>query len=422
MPWVQLIYVQWLSHRGAGEWHTGHRSTVKCKSAFERLDPLCLLRNTSAMGQGRNQGLDGLRGLAALVVIFYHSILVNAHLLKDVLPATVQTLPWSDIVAKVVLAIVSGANAVLVFFVLSGFVLKLSFDKMFGSMAVVSANFVVRRLCRLFPAMFFAMAFLFVLSHLCFWLGSDLPPFKAGSNTELVLQNAFLLRITVHGATWTIQAELIAIPFLLIAFALSRVGGLWASFGCFVYALFAMRHPALLGGVKWMPQFFSAFMAGMVAADDRLKPVFAAVPRSAPIIIVAALVSIKLLFHVNGLAVRVSNVLLCMLLVGSVYHASTTAPFVRMLNSSAVQFFGRISYSLYLVNVPVIWVFMALTPALRLDQLGGLGCGLVVGFLVVVCSLPIAALSEWSMERGGVRIGRLLSIKPRQSMILRPAE
>ncbi|MBZ9919095.1 acyltransferase [Mesorhizobium sp. BR1-1-12] len=371
----------------------------------------------------RSAALDGLRGVAAVAVIFYHSILVSPHLVSDVLHAPVQTLSGADIVAKVVLALVSGSNAVLLFFVLSGFVLKLSFDKMSGTAGVVAYNFVIRRLCRLFPAVFFAMAFLSVLSWLCIWLGSGLGAFESGSDLELVLQNALLWKVTVNGATWTIQAELIAIPFLLSAFVISTIGGLAGSIGCFIYALCAMGHPNLLGGALWMPYSLAAFMAGMVGADARLKPLFALANQHALVSIVAALVAIKLFFLTGGLAVRTSNVLLSMALVGGVYHASTAVPFVRLLNSRLAQYLGKVSYSLYLVNVPIIWVFMWLAPALGLDHLGALERGLVTGFLVALCSLPVAALSESVFEQGGISLGRALSIRSvARSSALSPAD
>jgi peptidoglycan/LPS O-acetylase OafA/YrhL len=176
------------------------------------------------MGAGRNNGLDGLRGLAALLVILYHSILVDAYLV-DVMLATVQSLSGHDLVAKIILACVSGANAVLLFFVLSGFVLTLSFDKMEGTLPVIVYNFVVRRLCRLYPAMFFAMALVFVVSNVELSLGHE--NFQRGATLSWVVQNALLWNISVHGATWTIQAELIAIPFLLIALTLTALSGVF---------------------------------------------------------------------------------------------------------------------------------------------------------------------------------------------------
>ncbi len=351
-----------------------------------------------------------------MAVVFYHSILVDRHLARDVLPSTVQNLSSGyDVAAKMVLASVSGAQAVLLFFVLSGFVLKLSFDKE-GSGLVQGYNFVVRRLCRLYPAMLFAMAFLFVVSTIAVFLGSDVRQFVAGSTPSVVLQNAVLWKITVHGASWTIQAELLVIPFLLLAFSIVRMGGFAASVACLVYAMFAMKYPVMVGNVPWMPQSLAAFMAGMVAADARMKPVFSATTQPIMIGLVLALMATKLFFTVTGMPVRIANVLFCMGLVGCVYHASASMPFIRVLNSKPAQFLGRISYSLYLVNIPLIWVFMTVLPT----EIGPLERGLLIGLLAAICSVPVAAFSERVFERGGIALGRALTIRKR--LRLAPAE
>ena len=145
--------------------------------------------------------------------------------------ATAQTLPGHDLVAKITLACVSGSNAVLLFFVPSGFVLTLSFNKMEGPLAVVIFNFVVRRLCRLYPAMFFAMALVFVVSNIELMLGH--PNFLRSASLGPVLQNALLWNISVHGASWTIQAELIAIPFMLVALIIAQFTGIIGALVCF---------------------------------------------------------------------------------------------------------------------------------------------------------------------------------------------
>ena len=172
-----------------------------------------------------------------------------------------------------------------------------------------------------------------------------------------------------------------------------------------------------------MPHFLAAFMAGMVAANPLLKPLFSALARQGVMIgAVVGLICAKLFFEVNGLAVSMGAVLLCTVVVGGVYRADLSSPLIRMLNSKPVQFLGRISYSLYLVNVPLIWVFMYLAAPLGLDHLDPLWRGLLTGLLVSVCSVPIAALSEMFFERTGIELGRMLSLKPVGARELAPAE
>lgn len=363
----------------------------------------------------RSHALDGLRGLAALAVIFYHSLLLDPHLVRDILPVPVQDLTHpGDIAAKFALVMFSGSLAVLLFFVLSGFVLKLSFDRMQGSPAAVAYNFVIRRLCRLFPALVFALLLCHALAS--FWIWAGLPGsgrhlFLTAADPWAILQNALLWTTRAHGATWTLQAELVVIPFLLAALFISRISAA-ATLGCFAYALLAMKASFLVGGAPWMSPFLAAFIAGMVAADTRFRTVFLGMGQRLLVLLLVMLLAIKLFLPMKGFAVGVLNVALSMMLVGGVYHAALSTPFIRALNSRPSQFLGRISYSLYLINVPLIWVVLALSPALGLDRLDATARGLLIGLLVTLASLPAAALSEKVVERAGIRLGRMLSIKP----------
>jgi hypothetical protein len=64
----------------------------------------------------------------------------------------------------------------------------------------------------------------------------------------------------------------------------------------------------------------------------------------------------------------------------------------RRLRSSKRSIAGRCSfsagsYSLHLVNIPLIWLLLALSPALGLDHFGAVEHGLLIGLLVTLASL-----------------------------------
>lgn len=137
----------------------------------------------------RDESLDGLRGFAALYVIFFH-ILVNR-------PEFSQ-LP--EIFRSIVLA---GADMVSVFFVLSGYFIAESTSSLFANHPRPLRAFVIRRIFRIMPVWFLLLSYMFYvgqiqrdvfIGNLFFYFG----------NLEQV-NNRWLP--VIHA--WTLQSEII---------------------------------------------------------------------------------------------------------------------------------------------------------------------------------------------------------------------
>src|ERR1035438_6360232 len=90
----------------------------------------------------RFKSLDALRGLAALVVVFHHLMLSLPDALRD-------DLRYIDLPL-----LMGGRFAVMLFFVLSGFVLALPY---FAGTNSAYSPYLVRRFCRLYPPFAFAV-------------------------------------------------------------------------------------------------------------------------------------------------------------------------------------------------------------------------------------------------------------------------
>lgn len=365
--------------------------------------------------QGRNSGIDGLRGLAAVSVVFYHSILVNGGLIvPEVLYRPIQDLTTlRAVVTKLFLFAFNGENAVYVFFVLSGLVLGASLRKSPITPKLVAA-FVVKRACRLYPAIFGCFALMYVLASLVLWRGGDFAVFggwAAAARLDLVVKNALLYQISVHGASWTLQAELIAVPFILVAGVIARRVGFIGLLFCLAYSLLAWESKFLVFNSEMLAPTLPAFFAGMILADPACRKVFAGLhPALLPCTIVLFMFG-RLFTPMTANTGILAQVVLAALLVGQVYYADRGSLVLSALNSAPVQFLGLISYSFYLFAVPVTWVGVALLLPTGLLEARPLEVGLALGLISAVCTAPIAALSERIFERPGVRLGQFLSRK-----------
>jgi peptidoglycan/LPS O-acetylase OafA/YrhL len=320
-----------------------------------------------------------------------------------VLIAPVQQQPDAiSIFAKLLLCAVNGHMAVVLFFVLSGFVLRLSLDRLTNQPASqIILNFTVRRLFRLYPAMLFCMAFFFSIS--AGWGFAGLPPVPGipAPDAFSALQNALLTNITWHGASQTIQAEVLAVPFILAFYFTKRWLGEIGLSLCLCYCLLSYEIPAMVI-VPYMPETLAAMAIGMIAANAR--SIFTSTPPWTLFGIVTALFLSLVFFGLGSPVAELARIVLAALLIGGCFYAAPSSAMIRLLKNRSIQFFGRTSYSLYLLNVPV---FIMLAPLARwlIYPTSGLLAGVALGLAAFLVTLPLAALSERRVERGGIWLG-----------------
>jgi peptidoglycan/LPS O-acetylase OafA/YrhL len=340
----------------------------------------------------RQHALDGMRGIAALVVFAIH---LWIYQLPDSL--ALRRGSWETFV------LFEGRVAFVMFFVLSGYLLYRGFARaaLGRSEAVSNAGYLLRRAARILPAYYAALAGTLVLLTLAgdgapgrrMVDGSDLPLFlifgQNYSNDTVLMFNA---------ATWTLTVE---VAFYLV---LPLVGLLALRLGS------ARRQVLLLGslvlvGMGWnlvhyladwgtvgghaplaYLQYFACGMLIALAVEWSRARDFALSHRQSAGLLVGAAVLLLAngLWHarlgdVNGLSME-----LFADLAAAVAFAAIIASFVlgtgaglRWLAWRPIAWIGTITYGLYLWHIPVI-VFT-----------GGIGL-LPGGALLAVVALPIS--------------------------------
>jgi peptidoglycan/LPS O-acetylase OafA/YrhL len=352
--------------------------------------------------------LQSLRGLAAVTVLLHHSTFYYAH------PQ------WFRQLSETIL---NAHAAIVVFFVLSGYVLQLSLQKSRLTLRTIFA-FYVRRAWRIYPALFAASIFAFAY---CFFLhGKAMPP-SVSSWWESSWRlnpirplHIFAAALGVGGAlplpTWTLAVEIFGSILMPLTVALTRLG-----------KIASLAQILLLTAVSfWRPAHFSAIFIFEVdfalgASIFQFQHLFRQLTStdkracSVGLIALAGLIFIRKLgpwgFEVdynNSIAADL-EALFATFLVAII--ASRPSAF-RLLSGSQPIWVGDISYSLYLFHFPMMAFiaaiggeYLSFSPLLY----GGISGALFLMMLTLVFTLAVSACSYRFIELPGLTMGKRLA-------------
>jgi peptidoglycan/LPS O-acetylase OafA/YrhL len=180
-----------------------------------------------AQPAGRVLRLEAFRGIGAILVLWTHCLVI--------LPLVRGTPQFDLIFLQVIL--MNGHLALMVFFVISGYVLGLSLDKGAGRPGNFR-DFYIRRVFRIYPAHVVAICVIALVllsfDHAVRPVGSSMlfgALFATPVTPSEVFFNALLVRIGLNGITWTLAVEMaVSVVFPLLYLA-SRHASIWVRVG-----------------------------------------------------------------------------------------------------------------------------------------------------------------------------------------------
>lgn len=345
------------------------------------------------MLQGRNQvqGLDGLRGLAALYVVLFHCWLLAFPGFPG--NSGPGWLGW----------LMYGRLAVVFFLVLSGFSLAISPARN-GWQLGGTARFLRRRAWRILPPYWAALALSLAVGRFVVPASHFGPPTGTSALVYgLVAQDVFTAP-TPNGAFWSIgvEAELYLV-FPLLLFVRRRLGAVVLVAG--VTLLVAARglaaaHANPVEGVNWLtPNLAPVFVAGLVGAgvigaSERVRRLpwhwFAALAALPVLSLVAVGGSVWTVGHYFWVDLAVVPAMTLLLVA-----VATGRPvlLMRLLATRPMRGLGDFSYSLYLIHLPIIMIVARkVAPRHASPGLPAFGFTLLVG-------LPVSVLAAWLFAR-----------------------
>lgn len=291
---------------------------------------------TASLGGGstvRLVQIDGLRALAALSVVLFHYTTQFEHNFKHT-----ETLPAD---------FAFGYLGVNLFFVISGFVIYMTLDKIHAPL-----DFVVSRFSRLFPSYWTAIVLTWVIVTAVGLPGYNVSWPEAAVNFTM-LQSFFSLR-DVDGVYWSLQVELVFYVWMLVfwvtkmfKYSMEVFTGwvLVALGGTILESVFGISMSFTIGYfflLKWIPWFAIGIVIYVTRQEQAFKPRH----------IVLLVVSMLAIAARNESAATILAVVSFL----AVYGASRGA--VSWLAWRPLVFFGGISYPLYLVHEKMGWLII----------------------------------------------------------------
>ena len=373
---------------------------------------------------GKELAVEGLRGLAALNVFLSHFLFGFFPRLFDALYPSIQTsvAEKSSLLtffsSPLFTVFFNGGNAVAVFFVLSGYVLtKPYFER--GDVASLRSRFVKRYFRLMIPSGvatllgyglyrggFLHNVDLHAVTH-SDWLTTQ---FRAEASGGFAIQDA-LMGCLFHGVNrydpplWTMRVEFVGSLLLFAAYALfpkrSKVLPNTALVLLFVFGFFS-RVDAL---------YFAGFWLGSLLPHTRVpdRKIVLPISFSLGMILLAydasPFYSVLLYTEEHRVA---CNLLGAAFLLYAVIHGRKLN---RFFCRRPFVFLGKISFSMYLIHIPILFSFTYWT---YLRFLGTISTPILLGIEAIATSLVVVLCSlvfERLVDRSGIRFSSYLAKK-----------
>ncbi|MBH5316858.1 acyltransferase [Paenibacillus sp. GSMTC-2017] len=365
--------------------------------------------------------LDSIRGLAATSVVLAHiSILIPSSLFLDNLNKTPLHLFWL------------GHESVILFFVLSGFVLSLPY---LNNNAPTYTTYIIRRICRiLIPScvsLIIVLALIYLLSpngisSISQW-GNDI--WRDPISISMILNHIFLLTefntMTLNPVIWSLVHEMrisILFPFivcLIVKGNFVKNTAIILSIPILFFVgyyvclkLFSYDITAFSGGYSsylLTPHYIAFFLLGALLAKFQVNMKKIYNKMTLPLKIIMLLLALILymynwlvlpniailhMFILNDWAIAGG----CVLFIFFGLHSSTIK---NLLLLKPVHYVGKFSYSLYLYHMPTMLVSLyALQGAMPIWLI------LTIAF---VLSFIVSAIMYHLVELPSVKLGRYLT-------------
>ncbi len=370
----------------------------------------------------RIQQLDSIRGLAALVVVFNH------------LPLIALAIPPLGVYLITYIGIDNGHSSVMLFFVLSGFVLSLPFLQ---QKEVTYIPYLIKRFFRIYVPYIFAITVAIILSQI--FIYEKVNGVRAWDmlwstpvSIKLIFEHLYFLgnihSNSFNGVIWSLIHELrISLLFplivilikrfnwkvsILVCIVLSSVAGinkifeLQASNGYNITYFATVHYISLFILGSLLAKYKNYLIAFYKELHIRLKWILfitSYIMYNLAEIIIGSLYEITNIEVISTFFYIFVEYLIAIGSMGLIISALGSTRVTKFLLYKPILFLGKISYSLYLYHLPVIltciYLFHKIIPLW------------IICLIAIVLSLIISAVAYNLIEKPNIKIGRNLAYR-----------
>lgn len=333
--------------------------------------------------------LDGLRGIAALVVVWYHVFEAFA------------TSPLDQVVNH-------GYLAVDFFFLLSGFVLSYSYDEPKSTIGIW--GFIKRRLIRLHPMLLVATFIGGIMFYTQSTPTQDLSLVPPGILLLSMLMSFFLIPVSgaydvrgysemfpINGPSWSLFFEYIgSVFYVLILRRIPRIGL------CILASAFALWTVSMVltsewgyNGSGWSMTYDQGFWGGLsrvltsmtigVLLSRCMKSIKLQGAFCSSAIVLIVLLVMPRLGGAEAMWINSIYELICVLLIFPILILIGASDNVTSTRQKALyRWLGDISYPLYIIHYPFIYLYIAWVKTHELSFLDSIGGALALFFGTII--------------------------------------
>jgi peptidoglycan/LPS O-acetylase OafA/YrhL len=333
-------------------------------------------------------GLESLRGLAALTVAVAHGM----SAFKEV-PSPLRQ------AVRALTALFQPSVAVIIFFVLSGYVLGRSLERKGDYIP-----FLIRRAFRIVPPFVLSLLFGYVclsavhLDALPDLMKADFIGQFPGPTIEKLWDNLVFNSTWINGPTWSIYPELVCSALMPILIFGHRLVGPRYRWAVFVITMAAI----LLTSERIVLYFYIGYFVG----EETGRLVSERFWLGVALAISGFGLARYFLFVSYSGSVIIPEAIGASMVIGAM---GAPHSFAAWLELPPFRFLGRVSYSFYLLHYPIFYVTAVLVSR-NLDVVGaGFAANSLIAAMSIAVALGLAALSHRYVEMPCIRAGKRLA-------------